>query len=131
MIGVKELNKGMCIVNRGEPAKVVKRENVTAGTHMHTKVKLTVQGLFTGRTEVLTLTSHEMMEDVKIVNKRGQVLSKDPLQIMDLVTYETLDVEALPGIKEELNEGDSVAFIEFQGKKVVMEKRNAHSDSAN
>ncbi|MFH1181564.1 MAG: hypothetical protein V1702_01265 [Candidatus Woesearchaeota archaeon] len=123
MIGVKELDKGKCIINRGEPAKVLKRENVTAGTHMHTKVKLTVQGLFSGRTEVLTLTSHEMMEDVEIINKRGQVLSKNPLQIMDLVTYETFDIDALPELKGELNEGDNVAFIEFQGKKVVMEKR--------
>jgi translation elongation factor P/translation initiation factor 5A len=123
MIGVKELDKGKCIINRGEPAKVLKRENVTAGTHMHTKVKLTVQGLFSGRTEVLTLTSHEMMEDVDIVNKRGQVISKEPLQVMDLVSYETVEMDTLPELKGQINESDTVSYIEFQGKRVITEKR--------
>jgi translation elongation factor P/translation initiation factor 5A len=123
MINIKDIEKGRCIINRGEPAKVQKKENVTAGTHMHTKVKLTIQGLFSGKTEVLTLTSHEMIEDVDIVNKRGQVLSKEPLQIMDLMTYETVEADTLPELRGQVNEGDTVSFIEFEGKRVVVEKR--------
>jgi translation elongation factor P/translation initiation factor 5A len=123
MISLKDVEKGTCILNRGEPAKVVKKENVTAGTHMHVKVKLTIQGLFSGKTELLTLTSHELVEDVDIKNKRGQVIAKDPLQIMDLVSYETVEADTLPELRGQVNEGDTVSFIEFEGKRVVVEKR--------
>ena len=123
MKGVKELQKGNYILHRGEPYRVLRKENITAGTHMHTKVKVTVQGLFSGRTEVLTLPPHTGVDDLEIIHKNGQIISKEPLQLMDLVSYETFNATAPEGILEKLNEGEEVTFVEFNGIVRVMEKR--------
>ncbi len=124
MIKVSDANTGMCVMNRGEPAKIVQKERVTTGTHMHSKTKLTLQGIFSKRTEVLTLSHHENLEDVDISSKKGQVVAKVPpnkLQIMDLVSYETIAAEVGDDVFQKLEEGSTVTFIDFNGKVVVME----------
>ena len=49
MIKVADARVGTCIMNRGEPAKVTQKERVTVGTHMHSKTRITIQGVFSGR----------------------------------------------------------------------------------
>ncbi len=126
MIKVSDANTGMCVMNRGEPAKITQKERVTTGTHMHSKTKLTLQGIFSGRTEVLTLSHHENLEDVDISSKKGQVVAKVPpnqLQIMDLVSYETVSAEVSDDVFQKVQEGSIVTFIDFNGKIVVMEAK--------
>ena len=126
MIKVADARAGTCIMNRGEPAKVVRKERVTVGTHMHSKTKLTVQGLFSGRSEVLTLGHHENLEDIEIINKKGQVVAKIPpnqLQLMDLISYETLSATVADEVFQKLQEGSMVTFIDFNGKVIVMEAK--------
>ena len=126
MIKVADAKAGMYIMNRGEPAKVTQKERVTVGTHMHSKTKLTVQGLFSGRSEVLTLGHHENLEDIEIVNKKGQVVAKispNQLQLMDLISYETLSATVADEVFQKLQEGSMVTFIDFNGKVIVMEAK--------
>ena len=126
MIKVADAKISTCIMNRGEPAKVVRKERVTVGTHMHSKIKLTVQGLFSGRSEVLTLGHHENLEDIEIINKKGQVVAKIPpnqLQLMDLISYETLSATVADEVFQKLQEGSMVTFIDFNGKVIVMEAK--------
>lgn len=126
MIKVADARAGTCIMNRGEPARVVQKERVTVGTHMHSKTKLTVQGLFSGKSEVLTLGHHENLEDIEIINKKGQVVAKispNQLQLMDLVSYETLSATVADEIFQKLQEGSIVTFIDFNGKVIVMEAK--------
>lgn len=124
MIKVADARVGTCVMNRGEPSRVTQKERVTVGTHMHSKTKLTVQGIFSGRSEVLTLSHHENLEDVEIVNKKGQVVAKIPpnkLQIMDLVSYETLTATVADEIFQQLQEGNVVTFIDFNGRIILLE----------
>ena len=128
MIKVADARVGTCIMNRGEPAKVTQKERVTVGTHMHSKTKLTVQGIFSGRSEVLTLGHHENLEDVEILNKKGQVIAKVPpsqIQIMDLVSYETITATVDKEMFGKISEGSIVTFIELQGKLIIVEVREA------
>ncbi|MBI2581120.1 hypothetical protein HYV85_04940 [Candidatus Woesearchaeota archaeon] len=129
MIKVADARVGTCIMNRGEPSKVTQKERVTVGTHMHSKTRLTVQGVFSGRTEVLTLSHHENLEDVEITNKKGQVIAKLPeqkqVQIMDLVSYETLTATVEKEMFDKVSEGSIVTFIELQGKVIIVEVREA------
>ena len=128
MIKVADARVGTCIMNRGEPAKVTQKERVTVGTHMHSKTRLVVQGIFSGRSEVLTLSHHENLEDVEILNKKGQVVSKtapNQIQIMDLVSYETFTATVEPAMFEKINDGSIVTFIELMGKLIVIETKDA------
>ena len=129
MIKVADARVGTCIMNRGEPYKVTQKERVTVGTHMHSKTRLVIQGVFSGRTEVLTLGHHENLDDIEILNKKGQVISKIPeqnrVQIMDLVSYETLTATVDKAMFEKITEGSIVTFIELQGKLIIVEVREA------
>ena len=42
---------------------------------------------------------------------------------MDSVSYETFDAELSDELASEVNEGDTVTFIDFKGKVSVLEKR--------
>ncbi len=126
-IKVSDAKVGLCVMNRNEPAKIVQKERVTTGTHMHSKTKITLQGIFSGKSETLTLSHHENLEDVDISSKKGQVVAKVPpnkLQIMDLVSYETLAAEVGDDVFQQLQEGSVVTFIDFNGKVVVMETKD-------
>ncbi|MBI3036654.1 hypothetical protein HYY73_02770 [Candidatus Woesearchaeota archaeon] len=126
MIKVADARVGTCIMNRGEPSKVTQKERVTVGTHMHSKTRITLQGIFSGRSEVLTLGHHENLEDIEIINKKGQVVAKVPpsqIQIMDLISYETLTATVSNDQFAKISEGNIVTFIELQGKVIVIEIR--------
>ena len=131
MIKVADARVGTCIINRGEPYKVTQKERVTVGTHMHSKTKLTVQGIFSGRAEVLTLGHHENLEDIEIINKKAQVISKSPpnhVQLMDLVSFETITADVSDKMFQEIQENGVVTFIDVQGKVVIIEVREARED---
>ena len=126
MIKVADARVGTCILNRGEPSKVTQKERVTVGTHMHSKTRITLQGIFSGRSEVLTLGHHENLEDIEIINRKGQVVAKVPpsqIQIMDLVSYETITATVSNDQFAKISEGSIVTFIELQGKIIVIEIR--------
>lgn len=128
MIKVADARVGTCIINRGEPSKVTGKERVTVGTHMHSKTKLTVQGIFSGRSEVLTLGHHENLEDIAIVNKKAQVISKSPpnqVQLMDLVSFETLSATVTDEQFKQIEDNGVVTFIDVLGKIVIIEVREA------
>ena len=67
----------------------------------------------------------DKVEVVDIVKKTGQIISKtnDKVQIMDNVSYETLDASAPEELHNELNEGDKVIFIDFKGNIQIIEKK--------
>ena len=67
----------------------------------------------------------DRVDIVEIIKKEGQVVSKtdDKVQIMDNVSYETLDGTAPKELLNELNEGDQVTFIDFNGNIQILEKR--------
>ena len=70
------------------------------------------------------MSHHENVDKVNIIKKQGQILSlTDKAQVMDNVSYETVDADVDPELIKELNEGDTVIFINFEGKAMVLEKR--------
>lgn len=125
MKGVKELKKGDHIVHNDAPYRVLRKELVAVGTHSHSKVKIIAQGVFNGTTETLIYAPHTTVDDVEIIKKKGQIIANQEqnLQVMDLVSYETINASARTELKNELREGDEVTFVEFNGTARVLEKR--------
>ena len=125
MTEAKELRPGNYIKLNNEILKVVRKEVVAYGTHSHSKTKLFVQGLFSKGEKSINLNHHDNVEQVEIIRKEGQVIAKmpDKVQVMDSVSYETVDVDIDNELLNEINEGDTVTFINFEGKAKVIEKR--------
>jgi len=125
MIPLKDLRKGNYLLHRNEPAVIIEMGIVVTGTHSHTKTKAVIQGVFSNFTETLVKSHHETVEELDIVRKKAQLLAKlnDKAQIMDPVSYETLEAEIDEDLLKELNEGDEVTYINFNNRSKVLEKR--------
>ncbi len=120
-----ELEKGNYFIYNGEPVRVVRKEVVSVGTHSHTKLKFYVQGLREKGEKIVLFQHSDRVEKIEIMRKQGQVISKtgNKVQIMDVISYETLDSTLPPELAEDINEGDNVTFIELSGKVEILDKR--------
>jgi len=120
-----ELKKGSYFIYKGRPVQVTRRELVAYGTHSHSKLKLFYKGLTEKGEKTVNMHHTDRVEIVEIIKKVGQVVSKtnDKVQIMDNVSYETLDGTAPEDLLKELNEGDQVTFVDFSGNIQILEKR--------
>lgn len=125
MTEAKDLKAGNYIKINNEILKVARKEVANCGTHCHSKTRLIVHGLFSKGEKTFNLNHHDKVDTVDIMRKEGQVIAKlpDKVQIMDTVSYETVDADVEPELLAELNEGDNVTFIEFEGNSKVLEKR--------
>lgn len=120
-----ELERGNYFIYNNEPVRVLRKEVIVVGTHSHSKLKFYIQGLNEKAERTVNLKHADKVEIVEIIRKLGQVISKagSKLQIMDMVSYETLDATASPEILSELDEGNEVTFISLNGNIQVIEKR--------
>lgn len=125
MTTATELEKGSYFIVNNEPVRVARKEVVAFGTHSHSKLKIFYQPLNGGGEKSITLQHADKVEIVEITRKLGQVISKanNKVQVMDMVSYETLDASAPPEIFNGLGEGDQVTFIDLKGDVKILEKR--------
>jgi len=125
MASASELKKGSYFIHGNEPVRVIRKEVVVYGTHSHSKLKIFIQGLTEKGERNINLHHTDKVEIVEIIRKTGQVISKtnENIQIMDNVSYETLDGTASNELHNELNDGDQVTFVDFNGNIKIIEKR--------
>jgi translation initiation factor 5A len=121
---VSDLKKGSAFEVKGEVFRVTKKELVTVGTHSHTKIKVYAKPLFGGGEKIFTLAHNDKVEIVEASKKSATVISKAPdkVQIMDLHSYETFDAIIDENLSEEINEGDTILFVNYKGKVLVLDK---------
>ena len=120
-----EIEKGNYFIYNGEPVRVIRKELVAVGTHSHTKLKFFIQGLREKGERTVIFQHSDRVDKIDIMRKQGQIISKtgNKVQVMDAVSYETLDANIPPEFADELNEGDSVTFVELNGTIEILDKR--------
>jgi len=125
MASASELKKGSYFIHGNEPVRVNRKEIVVYGTHSHSKLKLFIQGLHEKGERSINMHHTDRVDIVEIIKKVGQIISKtdNNVQIMDNVSYETIDGTAPVELHGELNEGDQVTFVDFNGNVKIIEKR--------
>jgi len=121
---IGSLKKGSFIIIDGEPCRIVEISKAKTGKHGSAKAHVVAIGIFTGNKRTLVAPVSQRVE-VPIINKRsGQVLAitGNTAQIMDLETYETLEVD-IPDeeeIRGKLQPGAEVEYWEVLGKRKIM-----------
>ena len=125
MPSASELKKGSYFIHDDKPVRVNRKEVVVYGTHSHSKLKLFISGLSQKGERSINLHHTDKVEIINIIRKTAQVISKtnDKVQIMDNVSYETLDANAPQELFDELREGNLVTFVDLNGKIEIIEKR--------
>jgi len=124
MVSAKEIGAGDYFKVKNDIFCVVRKELVNVGTHSHTKIKMFVQNLNGGSEKQMVYSHEDKLEGVDVAKSKGQVVLKgtNTIQVMDLFSYETVDASIEPELLSELTEGDTVAFVDVEGKKKVTDK---------
>ncbi|MGC9210355.1 MAG: translation initiation factor IF-5A [Acidilobus sp.] len=124
-----DLKKGNYIVIDGEPCRIVEITKAKTGKHGSAKAHVVAIGLFTGQKRTLVAPTDAQVQ-VPIIEKRnGQVLADlgDSIQLMDLETYDTIEVEKPkddPELLERLKPGAQIEYWLIMGKPKIMRTRS-------
>ena len=113
---------GTTILIEGEPYSVKSNDISKTGKHGHAKCRIEAIGIFTKKKKVMAVPGHERFEVPLIEKKKAQVLSvsDETASVMDLESFETLDMLFDEEIKEQLAPEKQVEYWEIEGKKVIM-----------
>jgi len=94
-------------------ACIAKKIDVSApGKHGHAKCRIEAVGIINGVKKIIVRPSHDRIEVPIIEKKAAQVLSSsgEKVNVMDMETYETFDLEIPEELKGKVKEGDQITY---------------------
>ena len=120
IINATEARIGTNILIDGVAYTIKKIDISKTGKHGHSKCRVEASGIINNQKKVFVIPGHDRFE-VPIVNKKkGQVLSiGDKVSIMDLESFETLEVACPEEVKEEIKESNNVEYWDVEGEKII------------
>jgi translation initiation factor 5A len=123
IINATEAKPGTNVIIDGEPYTVKKVDISKTGKHGSSKCRIEVSGIISGQKKIIAVPGHERFEVPMVDKRKGQVLSTgDNISVMDLESFETLDVPCDSEIKSELSPNDNVEYWDVEGRKIVKRK---------
>lgn len=105
-------------------AYIVKKIDISkTGKHGHSKARVEAIGIINNQKKVFVVPGHERFEVPIIYKRKGQVLSMgNKISIMDLESFESLEVACPDEIKSELEENSNVEYWDIEGEKIIRRK---------
>ncbi len=123
IINATEAKPGTNIIIDGDSYSVKKNDISKTGKHGSSKCRIEAAGIISGQKKIIAVPGHERFEVPMIDKRKGQVLSLgDRASVMDLESFETIDMEVPEDIKEEVEAGSTVEYWDVDGKKVIKRK---------
>ncbi len=125
-MSASDLEKGKFFEYKGDVWQVMRKSLISVGTHSHTKLVFTVCDINGKKERDITMGHNERVDMIDILKKKANVIAKTDsgLQIMDAVSYETLDATTEKDILESINEGDEIIYVDYKGVRVLGKKKN-------
>ena len=122
-----ELKVGSYVVIDDEPCRIVEMSKAKTGKHGSAKAHVVAVCMFSGNKKTLVAPVDTRVE-VPIIEKRiGQVLADtgDTVQIMDLETYDTFEIEKPKDqqLASKLEPGVEVEYWIIMGRRMIMKVR--------
>jgi translation initiation factor 5A len=124
IIGATEARVGTNMIEDGNFYTIKKMDVSKTGKHGHAKCRIEAQNMFTGNKKIFLIPGHDKIE-VPLVNKnKGQVLSitEDHASIMDLESFETIDITIPAELTGQLSENDNVEYWDIEGALLLKRK---------
>jgi len=124
IINATEARVGTNILLEGEPYTVRKIDVSKTGKHGHSKVRMEAVGIISEGKKVFVSPGHDKFEVPMIEKRKGQVLSVgDKVSLMDMESFETLEVACPANLKSELEANSNVEYWDIEGKKIIKRKQ--------
>jgi len=124
LISATEARTGVTIMIEGVACIVKSNDISKTGKHGHAKCRIEAIGIIDDKKRVLSISGHDRF-DVPMINKsRAQVLSvlEDKASVMDLETFETLELKLPEDLKGQLKEEEQVEYWDIEGSKFIKRK---------
>lgn len=123
IIGATEAKVGTNITVDGEPCTVKKMDVSKTGKHGHAKCRIEAVSILSGGKKVFVIPGHDKLEVPLVDKRKAQVLSiGDTVSVMDLESFETIDVGCDEEIKKELEVNSNVEYWDVEGTKIIKRK---------
>ena len=121
LVNATELRKGSAVMIDNAPCIVQKIDISKTGKHGHAKARIEAIGIIDGKKRIVMKPGHDKFEVPLIEKKRGQLLSlaDKNASIMDVETFETLNVEILEEVKDAVKDGVQVEYWDIEGRKII------------
>lgn len=122
IITAHDAKAGTTVLIDGEAYNVRSNDISKSGKHGASKCRIEAINVITGNKKVMACPGAERFEVPMIEKKRAQVLSvsESTASIMDLESYETIEIPYIPELKASLVAEKQVEYWDIEGKKVIM-----------
>lgn len=120
---VRDLQEGNYVMIDEEPCIIKSYSTSKPGKHGSAKARVEGKGVFDDQRRSFSLPVDAKIQVPIIERKQGQVVSRtseDVAQVMDLDTYQTVDMK-LPEDMD-VEEDDTITFLEGMGQRRVVEE---------
>ena len=113
---------GTIILIDWEPYTVRSNDVSKTGKHGHAKCRIEATGVFDKKKKVIAVPGHERFDIPLVEKKKAQVLnvSEDKASVMDLESFETIDLPFPEELKEQLAPEKQIEYWSIEGNKVIM-----------
>jgi len=123
IINATEAKVGTNIIVEGVPCTVKSIDISKTGKHGHAKCRIEAVGIITGQKKVFVIPGHDRLEVPLVDKRKGQVLSTgDHISVMDLESFETLNIPCSDEIRSELEVNSNVEYWDIEGEKIAKRK---------
>ncbi len=124
LINASQARSGTAILVEGIPCIVRSNDISKTGKHGHAKCRIEAISVLDGKKKVFVTGGHERLECPMILKNKGQVLSiaENKASVMDLESFETIEIAVPEELKEELKDGDQVEYWDAEGNKIIKRK---------
>lgn len=122
VVEVKTLKVGKYVVLDGEASKITSLTTSSPGKHGAAKARLEAVGIFDNQKRSIVKPVDTKI-DIPIIDKRvGQVLALmgPNVQLMDMESYETIELPIPEDLKDQITEGIEVDYIVALGNMKIM-----------
>jgi len=124
LINATEARPGSAILVDDVPCIVRSNDISKTGKHGHAKCRIEAIGIVDGKKKVFVMSGHDRLDVPMIKKNKAQVLSvaEDKASIMDLESYETIEVPFGEELKDQIKEEDQVEYWDIEGIKIIKRK---------
>ncbi len=123
IINATEVKSGTAIIVDGVSCIVRSIDISKTGKHGHAKCRIEAVGILKGQKKVFVIPGHDRLEVPNLDKRKGQVLSVgDNVSLMDMESFETLDVPCDDELKSQLEANSNVEYWDVEGDKIIKRK---------
>ena len=120
-VEVRQLREGGYVVIDDEPCEILSISVSKPGKHGAAKARIDAMGIFDSQKRSIVQPVTAKIYVPIVERKRAQIISiaGGVAQLMDLETYETFELEVPDELKDKMEPGKEVIYLESLGKRKI------------